>query len=295
MTNRKKFLQQSALLAAGILAAPSCMLGSKSTPKSAKNIGLQLYTLREIIGQDVPGLIKRISDIGYRDVETYGFSSTGGFWGLSPTEFKSLLTEHDVVSNSGHYGIDDFIRTGNDTELKAIIDAAGVLKQQYVTVPYLGDDLRSTADDFKKTIEALNKAAELCKSAGLKLAYHNHDFELKDMGEGKTGLEIFLENSDPTAIDFELDLYWVVRAGHDPVSLFTTYPGRFTMWHVKDMDKNKPELNTEVGAGSIDFKSIFAAADTAGLKHFYVEQENFSKEPYQSITESITHIKKELI
>jgi sugar phosphate isomerase/epimerase len=295
MTNRKQFLQQSALLAAGMLLAPSCMLGSKSTPKSARNIGLQLYSLREIISQDVPGLIKRISDIGYRDVETYGFSSTSGYWGLAPSEFKSLLDEHDVVSNSGHYGLDDFIRTGNDTELKSIIEAASVLKQHYVTVPYLGDDLRTTADDFKRTIEALNKAAALCKDAGLKLAYHNHDFELKDLGDGQTGLQIFLENSDATAIDFELDLYWVVRAGQDPVSLFTTYPGRFTMWHVKDMDKNKPELNTEIGDGSIDFKSIFAAADTAGLKHFYVEQENFSKEPYQSITESITHIKQELI
>lgn len=302
MRSRKNFLKQSAFLAAGVLIAPSCMSGSSVSGENASeeekaietNIGLQLYSLREIIGQDVPGVIGKVAAIGYKDVEGYGFSSKGGFWGLSPQEFRALLDQNNLVSTSGHYGIEEFIRTDSKDELQAIIDAAKVIGNEYVTVPYLSEDLR-TLDSYKMIADKLNIAAEMCKTAGLKLGYHNHDFEFADLGDGETALKIFMKNTDPELVQFELDLYWAVRSGNDPIALFNEFPGRFTMWHIKDMDKTTPTINTEVGSGSIDYKAIFAGAKQSGMKHFFVEQENFSMDPYESITQSFNYIKTELI
>jgi len=291
MSNRKDFLQQSALLAAGILFLPSCVSGTKST----KRIGLQLYTLREIIGQDPQGVIKRVSEIGYQDVETYGFVPNEGYWGLTPKEFKALLDDNNLKSSSGHYGLDEFIKTGKEEELHAVIEASNILGHEYVTLPYLEEGLRSSADDFKKIADKLNQIGDLCKKSGLKFAYHNHDFEFADLGNGETGYKIFLENTDTSLVQFELDLYWVVRSGNDPIALFTEHPGRFPMWHIKDMDKAQPGLNTEIGSGSIDFKPIFKDTQLSGMKHFFMEQENFSKDPFESIKQSHDFIKKELI
>jgi len=306
MKSRKDFLKQSAMLAAGALILPSCMSGTNNTSDSQEanneasltasdtNIGLQLYTLREIIGQDVSGVIGKVAAIGYKDVEGYGFSSKGGFWGLSPQEFKALLDQNNLISTSGHYGIEEFIRTDSKDELQAIIDAAKVIGNEYVTVPYLSEDLR-TSDSYKMIADKLNIAAEMCKTAGLKLGYHNHDFEFADLGDGETALKIFMKNTDPDLVQFELDIYWAVRSGNDPIALFNEFPGRFAMWHIKDMDKATPTINTEVGSGSIDFKTIFTGAKQSGMKHFFVEQENFSMDPYESITQSFNYIKTELI
>jgi|SRR5690606_35319671 sugar phosphate isomerase/epimerase len=300
MASRKNFLKQSAFLAAGVLIAPSCMTGSTTsdtvTDENAPdtNIGLQLYSLREIIGQDVPGVIGKVAAIGYKDVEGYGFSSANGFWGLSPQEFKALLDQNNLVSTSGHYGIEEFIRTDSTTELQAIIDAAAVIGNEYVTVPYLSEDLRSL-ESYKMIADKLNAAAELCKASGLKLGYHNHDFEFADLGDGQTAMKIFIENTDPALVQFELDLYWAVRSGNDPIALFNEFPGRFPLWHVKDVDKTTPTINTEIGSGSVDFKAIFAGAKQSGMKNFFVEQENFSMDPYESITQSYNYIKTELI
>ncbi|HUH18874.1 sugar phosphate isomerase/epimerase [Albibacterium sp.] len=306
MKSRKDFLRQSAMLAAGAIILPSCMSGGDNTSKtqdanneasgtaSDLNIGLQLYTLREIIGQDVTGVIGKVAAIGYKDVESYGFSSTGGYWGLSPLEFKALLDQNNLVSTSGHYGIEEFIRTDSKDELQAIIEAAKVIGNEYVTVPYLSEDLRSL-DSYKMIADKLNIAAEMCKEAGLKLGYHNHDFEFADLGDGETALKIFMKNTDPALVQFELDLYWAVRSGNDPLALFKEFPGRFAMWHIKDMDKTTPGLNTEIGSGSIDYKAIFTGAKESGMKHIFVEQENFSIDPFESITQSFNYVNTELI
>jgi sugar phosphate isomerase/epimerase len=140
----------------------------------------------------------------------------------------------------------------------------------------------------------LNEAGTLCKASGLKLAYHNHDFEFTPWGD-TNGYEIMLKETDPKLVDFEMDIYWVVKSGKDPVQLFQSHPGRFSMWHIKDMDKADNKLNTEVGSGSIDFAALYKYAKVAGLKHSIMEQENFSIDPYVSIKKSCDHIKAELI
>lgn len=129
----------------------------------------------------------------------------------------------------------------------------------------------------------------------MKLAYHNHDFEFKKFGN-QTGYDILLQETDKKLVDFELDLYWAVRSGNDPLQLFKANPGRFTMWHVKDMDKSKADWNTEIGEGSIDFKAIFAESKLSGMKHFFVEQEtNYSPNPSDSIKTSWEYVSKQLM
>lgn len=289
MNSRRIFLKQ-----AGIAAAAGLILPSFACVKSSKAIGLQLYSLREVLPQDPRGVIAKVAAAGYKEVETYGYSPKDGFWGLEPKVFKNLLIEHGLTAPSGHYGIDTYISDGNEDELKAYIAAASAIGNTYLTVPYLGDKLRQNADDYKKVATKLNKAAELCKASGLKVAYHNHDFELQPWGD-TTGLEIMLKETDPKLVDFEMDIYWVVRSGKDPIKMFEAYPGRFSMWHVKDMDKANKEKNTEVGNGSIDYKSIFKHAKQSGLKHIIMEQENFDMEPFASIKQSNEYIKNELL
>lgn len=289
MNSRRTFIKQ-----AGIAVAAGLVLPSFACVKSSKAVGLQLYSLRDILPQDPRGVIAKVAAAGYKEVETYGYSVQNKFWGLDPMAFKNLLIEHGLTAPSGHYGIDKYIQDGNEDELKSFIEAASAIGSKYLTVPYLGDALRQNADDYKKVAAKLNQAGALCKASGLKVAYHNHDFELKSWGD-TTGLEIMLKETDPKLVDFEMDIYWVVRSGNDPVKMFEAYPGRFTMWHVKDMNKTNNEKNVEVGSGTIDYKTIFKSAKQAGLKHAIMEQENFDMEPFASIKQSQVYIKNELL
>ena len=289
MNSRRTFLKQAGIAAAGALIIPSYACSAPN-----KIIGLQLYSLRLQLPKDVKGTIEKVAQAGYKEVETYGYSVKDKFWGLDPKSFKSLLKDNGLTAPSGHYGMDKFITDGNQDELKSYIEAAKIIDSEFITVPYLGDSLRKTPDDYKKVAARLNEAATLCKASGLKLAYHNHNFEFEKHGD-VTGYEIMLKETDPKLVQFELDLYWVVRSGNDPAKLFAEHPGRFPMWHVKDMDKANNTINTEVGSGTINFKDIYSHAKEAGLKHFIVEQENFSLDPYVSIKQSADYIKKNIL
>ena len=289
MNSRRTFIKQVSMATAGVLLMPSFACAA---PK--KRIGIQLYSLRDQLPKDVKGVIRKVAEAGYKEVETYGYSVKGKFWGLEPAAFKSLLDENGLKAPSGHYGMDKFFTDGSTDELKTYIDASKIVGGEYISVPYLGDALRKNLDDYKKVAAGLNKAAELCKASGLKLTYHNHDFEFQPYGE-TNGYQVMLKETDPKLVQFELDLYWIVRSGHDPVKLFNENPGRFPLWHVKDMDKANPKINTEVGSGSIDFKKIFENAKLAGLEYPFLEQENFSIDPFESIKKSYNYINTELV
>jgi len=289
MNSRRDFIKLAGLAAAGAAIAPSFAFAAP-----AKIVGLQLYSLRAQLPTDVQGTIAKVAKAGYKEVETYGYSLKDKYWGLDPKAFKDLLNANGLTAPSGHYGMDKFLGTGDAEELKSYIEAANIIGSTYIVVPYLGDGLRKSEDDWKKIAVRLNEASAICKAAGLKLGYHNHNFEFTKIGE-TTGYEILLKGTDPEAVQFEMDLYWVVRSGNDPVKLFTAYPGRFPMWHVKDMDKVDNTINTEVGTGTIDFKTIYKSAQLAGLKHLIVEQENFSLDPYKSIKQSADYIKKNIL
>jgi len=275
------------MVAAAALLAPSFAFAARE-----QVVGLQLYSLRDDLPKDVKGVLEKVAKAGFKEVETYGFSIKDQFWGLTPQELKKILDDNGLKAVSGHYS---YLINDNEAELNAAIAAAKVLGSEYVTVPWLDESIRKTADDYKKLAIKINKAGQVCKDAGIRLAYHNHNFEFDKHGD-TTGYEILLTGTDKSLVDFELDLYWVVRSGKDPIKLFQENPGRFTMWHVKDMDKNKKEWNTEVGQGSINFKSIFAAAKLSGMKHFFVEHEtNYKPNPIESVAASCAYIKKELI
>ncbi|KQS41992.1 TIM barrel protein [Pedobacter sp. Leaf194] len=287
MISRRNFLLNSSMVAAAALLAPSFAFAARE-----QVVGLQLYSLRDDLPKDVKGVLEKVAKAGFKEVETYGFSIKDQFWGLTPQELKKILDDNGLKAVSGHYS---YLINDNEAELNAAIAAAKVLGSEYVTVPWLDESIRKTADDYKKLAIKINKAGQVCKDAGIRLAYHNHNFEFDKHGD-TTGYEILLTGTDKSLVDFELDLYWVVRSGKDPIKLFQENPGRFTMWHVKDMDKNKKEWNTEVGQGSINFKSIFAAAKLSGMKHFFVEHEtNYKPNPIESVAASCAYIKKELI
>jgi len=285
--SRKSFIKASAFA----LMTPMLSKLDLQMQKSSK-IGLQLYTLRGEIGKDLEGTLKKAAAIGYKEVETFGYSD-GKFFGKTPKEFKAILTGLGLTAVSGHYGAgveraDTKGTLSNDWE-RAVNDAAE-LGQKYVVCAYLTPNERKSIEDYKKYVDLFNKAGEVAKKAGLQFAYHNHDFEFKQL-DGEIGYDYIAGKTDSKLVKLELDLYWIVKAGLDPVELFKKYPGRFPLWHVKDMDKADQSF-AAVGTGNVDFKSIFAARQLAGMQHFFVEQD-VTKEPvFEAIATSYGNLLK---
>ncbi|RFM30089.1 sugar phosphate isomerase/epimerase family protein [Deminuibacter soli] len=320
MYTRRNFIQTSALAAAGAMLAPKALFAK--APGELSSIGLQLFTLREELAKDVKTTIRKVAAVGYGNVETfYGYSgpaAAASFWGLDPKSFKQLLSDNNLRSYSGHYQLNDYLTRGNgkDDALKAQIEVAAEVGQQHFVIPVppfaLIDKL--TAADYKFMAAQMNKAGELCKKSKLQLGYHNHFWEFKTQEGGKTGYDIMLEETEKDLVSFELDLFWITKAGFQPLDYFNKYPGRFTMWHVKDMDKAQSDpisrdsldhghvMNmaksakfAEVGTGSINFSSIFAAAKTAGLQHIFVEQDGiYMPDKFESIRQSYNYVKSNL-
>ncbi|MDB5137526.1 MAG: xylose isomerase [Mucilaginibacter sp.] len=265
------------------------------TAKSNNIVGLQLYSLRDQLPIDVKGVIAKVAAAGYGEVETFGYTKAKGFWGLGPKEFSDLLNSNGLKTPSGHYGMEQYFTNGSTDELKNYIEAAHLTGQNYIVCPHLGEEYRKTPEDLKNIAIKLNNIGAILKSEGLKLAYHNHNFEFLPVGN--TNLyDVILNETDPELVYLEMDLYWVVRARRDPIEILNQHRGRFTMVHIKDMDKKTPALNTEIGAGTIDFKKIIPAAKKAGVMHFILEQENYIHiDPYESITRSATYMKNNLL
>ncbi len=291
MTNRRTFLAQAGLASAALVLGPK-LLKAETLHKP----GLQLYTLRDQLPADVKGVIAKVAKAGYKEVETFGYDlGSSSYWGLNAKDFSKLLKDHGLSSPSGHYGIDSFFGKGDTSELKRYIEVANTLGQTYVVVPSLNGEFIKTVDECKAVAAKLNKAADICKASGLKLGYHNHNFEWKPLGGGATFYDTILAETDPKLVHMEMDIFWVVRAGQDPIKILDKYRGRYALVHIKDRDKTNTDINTEIGKGSIDFKSIIPKARAAGVTHFLVEQENFINiDPYVSITESANYLKNTL-
>ncbi|MEJ5052768.1 sugar phosphate isomerase/epimerase family protein [Sphingobacterium sp. MYb382] len=268
---------------------------SQVKAQKTKDVGLQLYSLREILPGNVASVLKDVAAAGYTQVELYGFNSKDQFWGLDATALKALLAESKLNAVSGHFNMTPYFKNGDETELHAAIAAAKTLGLKYVTIPWLDADVRTSGQDYYEVAKKLNRAGLLCKQAGLKLAYHNHDFEFIKY-DGKTGLDILLQNTNKKLVDFEMDMYWVIKSGVKPEDLFKQNRGRFTLWHIKDVDKSNPNLNTEIGSGSLDYKSIFRAKKISGMKYFFVEHENnYTPDHIGSITKSSAYVKENLL
>jgi sugar phosphate isomerase/epimerase len=291
MVTRRKFIQQSSVLAAALMINKSDLL------KMHKDLGLQLYTVRGEI-KDLNNTIQQIAAAGYTNIEMYGYNNRM-FFGKTVQQMADLLKQNNLKTVSGHYGLADMLyaKEYNWDSWKYLLDDAKIMGHKYVTIPHLDDKHRSE-DDFKKVAERLQKGGELSKAAGLTTAYHNHNFEFEKAGD-TTKYEILLNNTDPKLVKFEMDLYWVVYAGQNPVDWFKKYPGRFPMWHIKDMEAataGTPKGQTcEVGKGIIDWKPIFAAKNIAGLDYTFVEQEQYRRPVFDCIKTSADYMKKNLL
>lgn len=289
--NRRAFLKRAALSAAVASIIPE--MAFAATYK--RSLGLQLYSLRETISENVRGTLEKVAEIGFKEVETYGYAIENGFWGTSVKQFNQILNDNGMTTPSGHYGVDPFLAPhATKDKLMPMLEVALELNQTYFVIPYLDDGLRTSIDDYKRLATKFNEAGELCKAHGLKLGYHNHGFEFIDYA-GQNGYDILLSETDKNLVDFELDIYWVVRAGADTISLFNKYPGRFPLWHVKDMDKADHDLNTEIGAGAIDYTDISNNFSMNDVKHLIIEQENFAMDAIKSLTESFNYVDKDLL
>lgn len=288
MPTRRDFIRQSSLLTAAIFVSKEEWFAAP------KKIGLQLYTLRNEMGNDAKGTLAKVAAQGYKIVETFGYG--GGKWfGMNARELLFTLKANGLSTPSGHtFPASIFLQSGWEEKWKpAVVDAKSI-GQEFIVIPWLEEQYRKDPDNYKKIAAALNKAGEVCKKNGLKLAYHNHDFEF-DTVNGKSGFDVLLKETDPRLVFFEMDIYWVSKTGRDPLALFAKHPGRFAMWHVKDMD-NTPKKNfTEVGSGVINYKKIFSHAKQSGMKYFFVEQDMCPGAPLDSTAKSIAYLKKNIV
>lgn len=278
---RRTFISSAALAMAGAAVMPD-LFAAKG--KGTGSLGLQLYTLRDIINGDVKGTLKKLADWGYKDLETYGYNN-GNLFGMKSKEFNDYVKSLGMKVTSGHYGMD--VVRGNWEQAVSDAKEAG---QEFVVVPWLVESER-TLDGYKKVCAEMNKAGELANKYGLRLGYHNHAFEFDKVGD-QLPYDMMLKELDPKMVGMEMDIYWVVRAGQDPQKYFAKYPGRFEQWHVKDMDKADKNKNADVGTGTINFKALFAQAKKAGMKRFYIEQETYPTDPLTSTKNSIDNLKK---
>jgi len=294
MSSRRSFIKSASLLTAGAYFGPDFF------KPATRYIGLQLYTVRDAMQSDPAATLARVAQIGYNSVEGATYTGTEQFYGMDAAAFSKLLKQNGLIMPSSHYRLGEE-KTNNEavkgTMLhdwgKAVDDAASV-GLKYMVCAYLSDAERGGLDHYKYVADQLNKAGERCKKAGIQLCYHNHAFEF-DAQDGKLPYEILLGQTDKNLVKMEMDLYWISKAGQDPIALFNKYPGRFPLFHLKDMDKTPEKNFTEVGNGTIDFKKILAHADKAGLKYFFVEQDKTPGDPFASITKSITYIKSNLV
>jgi sugar phosphate isomerase/epimerase len=288
MPTRRDFLRQSSLLTAGFF------VNKEEWFAEPKKIGLQLYTLRDDMGKDPKGTLAKVAAQGYKTVETYGYGD-GKWFGMNAAELKSTLKALGLSTPSGHtFPASIFLQKGWEEKWKPAVTDAKAVGQEFIVIPWLEEEHRNSANNYKKIAAALNKAGEICKKTGIKLAYHNHDFELAPL-EGTTGYDILMKNTDARLVFFEMDIYWVSKAGKDPLALFAKHPGRFAMWHVKDMDNTPKKFFTEVGNGVINYKKIFNYAKQSGMKYFFVEQDMCPGAPLDSTAKSIAYLKKNII
>jgi sugar phosphate isomerase/epimerase len=243
--------------------------------KLKKNYGIQLYSLRDVFAKDPINILAQLSSFGYKYVESYE-GPNGIYWGFGADGFKKRLDDLGMKLTSAHCD------TGKEFEKK--IEESARIGMSYLINPWIGK--QKTLDDYKRTAENFNQYGERCKKAGIKFAYHNHDYSFR-LHDNAYPQDILMQHTDSSLVDFEMDIYWVVTAGQNPVTWLNKYPGRFKLCHIKDRSlkpvKDEGENSTDLGCGSIAFDSILRVASLRGMQHFIYEQESY---PYGSSLEA---------
>ena len=275
MITRRSFIKTSGSLALGTLIFPRVA----STAK-VKNVGVQLYSVRKEMLADAVGTLKKLAQIGYKELES-ARSEKGNYYGLTPKEIKKITQDLGMTLRSGHVHV--------DKEWQRSVDAAAEAGQTYLICSSMPSN-GQTIENYQKVGDLFSKAGEDCKKAGLQFGYHNHDYEF-EAKEGKVLYDVLLQRTDPKLVIMELDLGWVIATGNDPAAYFKKYPGRFPLWNLKDMDLDKKE-STEFGKGKINIRQMFQLAKTSGMKHFFVEQEEYAHAAFDSIQYDYDYLMK---
>ena len=279
MMDRRSFVKVAAGAALGGVVglggrAPARARAAAGT-RRLDRIGLQLYTVRSLLQEDFPGTLKAVADAGYDEVEF------AGYFDRPPEEVRALLERVGLDAPAAHVPLDALQR-----DLAGTIEAARTVGHRYLVCPWLSPEDRVSIERYQELATLWNEVGAACREAGLRFGYHNHDFEFAAIG-GRLPFDVLLAETDPELVDFELDLFWITKGGQDPLRYFARHPGRFTLCHVKDMAADGSMV--DVGKGGIDFAAIFARAEQAGLKHFFVEHDQ-PPDPLASIAASHDHL-----
>lgn len=323
MTTRRNFIKTTSLGLAGAYFGSSLLSSCKQTSLNKEgpfaNIGLQIYSLRDLLVQDPKLTLETVAKIGYSHIETFGIDlAANSFWGIKTSDLKKLMEDINLKTYSGHYDMSKYLsRQHTDKEnIEKYIETAQELGQKFIVAPVTPmEDLNNLkVEDYQYAADQLNKAGEQAKKAGIKIGYHNHFWEFRDFANGTKGLDILIAFTEPELVSFELDIFWIEKAGLSAQSYFKKYPGRFPMWHIKDMDKNyadpiigesfdklpydslkKQVRFTEVGTGKIDYTNIVQNVSQAGLQHAFVEQDDiYLPNKFESIKNSYEYVQKYL-
>jgi sugar phosphate isomerase/epimerase len=277
MNTRRDFLKASGAIAVGSLLLPDLAKAAKF--KKVSDVGIQLYTVRKEMLEDNIGTLKKIASLGYKEIESAG-SEKGSYYGFKPAEMKKVCKDLGMTLRSGHVHYDD--------NWQLTIDQAAESGQEYLIVSVMPTK-GQTVDNYKHVAEIFNKAGEACKKSNITLGYHNHDSEF-EKENGKVLYDVLLENTHPEFVKMEMDLGWVIVTGNDPLAYFAKYPGRFPLWHLKDMDM-KEKHSTEFGKGGLDVKKMLQNAHKAGMKYFFVEQEEYSGTAFDCLEYNMKYLK----
>lgn len=291
IVNRREFLQKGSLGIAALTAA--CQRAEEQPEPAAQgkplsfSMGVQLYTVRNELEKDLEGTIAKVAAIGYKEVEMYSLH------GKPASEVAQILTLSGLKSPSGHYMLDT-LRSGWEKQ----IEDAKTLGMEYMVCPILPEEERNSLDNYRKLADLFNQRGEDCRKAGMRFCYHNHNFEFQSF-DGVLAYDELLQRTDPELVQMELDCFWITYAGHDPLEYFDRHPGRFALLHIKDLKADvetsleSPEgFNpfTEVGRGRIDWTRILGAAEKAGVKHIFVEQDETDGSPLESLQVSYNYL-----
>ncbi len=297
---RRTFLKTTAAGAFGLTVLGPAALSSCSTvDRKSMGVGLQLYTIRDAMAADLHGSLRKVSDLGYKYVELASYAD-GKFYGYTPEEFKKIVEDLGMEAISSHTQVEAAgISLDN---AKIMTEAHAALGVQYCIQPWVEEADRNI-ESYKKMVGDWNEVGGIMKQAGIRFGYHNHNFEFKSVDGIVPYYDIFMKEMDPDLITMELDIFWASKAGQDPVEMFHNYPGRFRLLHVKDMytreapffDVIKDDI-APVGEGVIDFKTIFAVKEVAGMKHFFVEDDNQGNgKPFEALETSIHNLTTDIL
>lgn len=301
MENRRSFLKTSAAGALGLMALSpfGCATGANNNKKSF-GVGLQLYSIRDAIAADLTGSLKKVADLGYKYVELASYAD-GKFYGLAPVEFRKIVDDLGMEILSSHTNVESAGVSLDNSKLMA--DAHAELGIKYCVQPWVEEADRNV-EAYKKMAGELNEVGLIMKDVGIQMGYHNHNFEFNNLGGIVPYYDILMPEMEADLITMEIDLYWVTKAGQDPVEMFEKYPGRFQLFHLKDMSTRQDAAYFDVvkddiapvGEGVIDFKRILAAKEVAGMKYFFVEDDNQGNgKAFEGIESSINNLTGDIL